>query len=349
MHEWRSAFEKVRFSGERTVPPTSVLAPNGGALLRHLAQSELAISSVVTPSLAASVAAALDRLWVPLDSVHAFVFASPYIQAYCGWMSEDRCVLRFSSALVDLLTSAEFEFVVGHEIGHFLLGHVSWQDETDTLEDLLCRRAREVSVDRIGLLACASLPAALAAMMKLASGLSDRHVRFDVARFMAQLEHAGPSMSQAHSSHPSVLVRARALLWFSLLETSRDRLSSLDARQLRKVDAAISRDMQRLNDAPVVEQIASLENDAALWAVVHQIVVSGGFTRPQQSRFAEAFGADALSRVTRLLSDVPAEELRTTTATRLNDAVTRFRAASPRRASEADERIAALAARVVYA
>jgi hypothetical protein len=134
-----------------------------------------------------------------------------------------------------------------------------------------------------------------------------------------------------------------------LLDVSRDRIDRLDPAKVARVDAAIAKDLERLNDSPVVEYLSGLEQDAALWAVVHQIVTSGGFTKAQQSRFEAAFGREKLEKVARFLSDLPEEDVRSTTASRLSAAVARFRAASPRRASEADQRIAALAAKVVYA
>ena len=89
----------------------------------------LLITDQTTPSLSRSFDAVCDRLCLPRDSVEAFVYFSPEIQAECFSGSLDECAVRFSSALVNLLDETEFTFVAGHELGHFLLGHSGVQSE----------------------------------------------------------------------------------------------------------------------------------------------------------------------------------------------------------------------------
>ena len=45
------------------------------------------------------------------------------LQASCLSDETSECVVRFTSRLAETMSPQEFEFVVGHELGHFLLQH----------------------------------------------------------------------------------------------------------------------------------------------------------------------------------------------------------------------------------
>ena len=78
-------------------------------------------------------------------------------------------------------------------------------------------RAQEISVDRVGLVACGDLSVAIRAMMKTVSGLEHRHLRFDAGQFISQVSRLSQGTSdEVWNSHPSMVVRSRALLWFSM-------------------------------------------------------------------------------------------------------------------------------------
>src|SRR5215468_304449 len=233
---------RFRYSADRPIDSPDEF----GLDISELWQSELAISPLVTPQLAASLETVRQRLGIPAGACQGFVFQSPHVQAFCGIVDASHCVVRFSSALVELLTPEEFQFVAGHELGHFIFGHRRRDTQSGNLESLLQSRAQEISVDRAGLLGCESLNDALGAIMKTASGLSSRHIRFDVTTFVAQLEEAGPSLTLAGASHPSLVCRARALLWFSLLGVTRRNASAIDEDRLGKIDDSIKRDLRRL-------------------------------------------------------------------------------------------------------
>ena len=118
----------------------------------------------MTPGLSRRLESVCQTLLLPERTVDAFIYASPEVQAECYANGTEGCILRFSSARVDLLDDDEFEFVCGHEAGHFLLGHglARMEGHSDSLEYFMQQRAQEISVDRIGLIACGSLTYAVA-------------------------------------------------------------------------------------------------------------------------------------------------------------------------------------------
>ncbi len=156
-----------------------------------------------------------------------FVFSDASPKAYCMGTSAEEATVLISSGLIERFGPQEMAFVLGHELGHALFSHNSYPtpDESDdpieTLKILALWRAREITADRTGLAATGDTGAAFRAMMKLASGLSDKFIRFDVTAFLDQvkdLEKAGPSPSFFLSTHPFITARIRALLWFQMSE-----------------------------------------------------------------------------------------------------------------------------------
>ncbi len=130
--------------------------------------NELKISRDVTPILFDSLVHVCKRLRIHIKCLEAFVYPSSEIQAECYSGGDDTCVIRFSSALIDLLDEREFSFVVGHELGHFLLKHnlINSDKSTDSIECFMQIRHQEISADRVGLISCGSLDIAIKALMK---------------------------------------------------------------------------------------------------------------------------------------------------------------------------------------
>lgn len=308
MTDRRSWVEAVRYAGDR--PAIGDMAEVDTAeLIGHMVQSELAITESVTPVLARCLRRSADRLGVPSSAYAGFVYPAPVPQASCFVVSPERCLLRFSSALIELLEPEEFSFVAGHELAHFVYRHVRVEGDHQDVDLLRQRRAQEISVDRAGMLAADSLESALAAILKLVSGLGSRHLRFDVATFLSQLDAATPSLIVAGQSHPSLLVRARALLWFSLIDWRASVPSSADMEQLRKLDEKIARDIVRFIDEPVDEILDAMQQELSLWTTVERLVRSGAFTRSQQQVFAERFGQEMLGKVVTFMQEQTPTEL----------------------------------------
>ena len=309
----RSLAKSVRFSGE--IPRQNSF--NDPSQTRAFAdanyQSGLRISSETTPRVASELAVVLQRLSIPATVVEAFVFASADIAANCFTGSTSKCVIRFSSQLIENLRSDEFRFVVGHELGHFLLDHGFIKDEQRklSLEYFMQLRAQEISVDRLGLIACGSLESAMRALMKTISGLSDHHLKFDVGAFVSQLRRSSATLQaqESSASHPSLVFRSRALLWFSMSEHFNADVPSFPSGCLDEMDGYITRDLERFVDGPVRRRIEQARQDFAIWTVVTEIVSYGSFEREKQEKFAETFGEDTLRQVKEFLSTLEKSEI----------------------------------------
>lgn len=304
----RKFAESMRYSGD--VASTHSKGNPGGlvAIRNHFYQSGLCISKAITPVLNERLVSVYQRLQIPDAAVEAFVYSTPEIQAACATDGDGACIIRFSSALVETLSSEEFEFVAGHELGHFLLGHGTNKPKQEGLEYFMQSRAQEISADRIGLIACNSLDIAIRAMMKTISGLTSRHLRFDAGTFISQLKNHN-FHSDVYTSHPSMLVRCRALLWFSTKDsTGADKY--LQKNTFAELDKRIETDLRKYVDGPARKKIEKAKKNLSMWIFVLQIAEDNNFSKSEQEKFAKLFGKQTLKSMKNYLQALSAEQIR---------------------------------------
>ena len=329
----RSLAEKIRFSGD-SVDKTENAKSKDVALQRAiLAQRGLQISPALTPVLAETLDLVGQRLLVPRESITSFVYASSEIQASCFSSGTDECVLSFSSRLIDLLNPVELQYVAGHEIGHFIFRHgIPTEMLPNSIEFLTESRAKEISADRLGFLASESLEASLRAMIKTASGLDDNHLRFDVHAFLAQANHdeEGVTEHASRSTHPSWIVRARALLWFSMSEmvTRGKEYYSLD--ELNRLDANIDLDLERFVDGSARERVRKAKKNVELWMSMKEVVNDNVFDSTEQEIIRSRFGDETLEKLKNLFSNVRPAEVRELVLSKYKDAADELALLLPR-------------------
>jgi len=308
----RSYAERVRFLSDLGRHHRHGNTARAGHLRGAFYKTGLLISGQTTPSLARSLDATCERLALPRDSVEAFVYSSPEIQAECFPGPLDQCTVRFSSALVNLLDEAEFTFVAGHELGHFLLRHGgAHPDETASVEHFMRLRFQEVSADRLGLVACADLKVAVRAMIKTVSGLDSRHLRFNAGQFISQLSSIpDPYRGDAPAStHPSMFVRCRALLWFSMDTNVDGYPGSVDRTRIDALDRRVAGDISKYVDEPAERRIEQTKETLAMWLAASAMVADGRLETPERETFRSMFGAELLEKLVNFLSGLARSEV----------------------------------------
>ena len=272
----------------------------------------LLISPQSTPGLSNAFDKVCARLKLPRNHIDAFVHASADIQAECFVGASDQCTIRFSSALVNLLDEHEFAFVAGHELGHFLLGHGANEEEkSETLEFFMQSRSQEISVDRVGLVACGDLAVSTRALIKTISGLEHRHLKFDVGQFISQLSGLSDRAraDEVWNSHPSMLVRSRALLWFSMDNDLEGYPDSINRERVVVLDEKVKQDFRRYVDGPAHEKIEQCKHDLKMWLGALEIAKDGRFGNDEQNTFREMFGAELLERLVSFFTDLSSDEV----------------------------------------
>ena len=235
----RQNVEKYRFIEDHI---SSSFLNNQNAISQleaHFSHSDLRISKDMTPALDSAIQSVLTKLKIPKDAINSFVYSCGDLNAQCFSGDSNVTIIRFSSRLIELLDLEELKFIIGHELGHFLFGHncqgnLNEDASVDSNESsLISSRAQELSSDRVGFLACEDINSAVRAMIKVASGLSDKYLRFDVSAFLNQLEQTSSlqKYNSKLSSHPSMWIRCKALFWFSSFARDSDQdLKIIDER-----------------------------------------------------------------------------------------------------------------------
>ena len=286
----------------------------------------------ITPNSSPRISECLEkvkvRLRIPENVVKAFIYASPEIQAQCFSSAESECVIRVSSGLISLMTEKELMFVLGHELGHFLFSHGGKHNQDDEVAYFRSSHAQEISADRVGLVACGALDDAIRAQIKTVSGLGSDHLSFDTNSFIGQLEKIseGGSWVDSASTHPPMVLRARALLWFSLSQFFGSRIAN-DGLPLEKVDsrvmADLARDRERANRAAMI----AARKDLVLWKIAQRIVQKGEFTKVAQAGVKTVLGEELFVKLRNFLGELSVEESNEIVAQRLEAVIEDWRRA----------------------
>lgn len=302
------------------------------------------MSRAVTPGTHALVAESCRRLRVPRARATAYVYASSDLQAECLSLYGERCLIRLSSALIERLHGAELGFVIGHELGHFLLGHTqAGLPPADSLERFSVLRAREVSCDRLGLVAAGEVEAAVRAVMKTLSGLTAPHLRFDVAQFLRSLgEEPSPAADpiEAYATHPSLPLRARCLVWFDAFW--REHATSTGGERARaafqRLDQRVAQDFDRHSERAARELTDSLLDSASSWLWLAAAVSAGRLGGEAQRRLEQRFGGTFVEKARRNFSEMSAGDVQGFVYEKAEAAVRAFIRASPSAASDLIDR-----------
>ncbi len=292
--------DSVKFSGD-TLEPNLHSQFDSSEFNAFLALNNLHVTSLITPIISKCIDNVTTNLKIPSSAVTAYVYASSDLNASCIAGNEVECIVQLSSGLIDILEEDELEFVIGHELGHFLYSHSLTEGQSDNanLEFFSQKRAQEFSADRIGLLSSGDLNASIRAMMKVASGLSSKHLKFNVGEFISQLTKSEDLVMPRsfQPTHPPILVRCRALLWFS---SNKDNYS---ASEIEKIDKKIQKDIDKYVEPAAVEIIKELKNSVKLWLSASLIIEDGRFDKNEQQQFEKLFGKDKLKKLKVFISN----------------------------------------------
>ena len=220
--------------------------------LSKLLSTSVRVSSEIFPNISKAIDNVFRR--IKLQNNFSFFVTANHIetQATCIAMPlSDTAEIVLTSKLVELLSQDELESVIAHEIAHFHYQHALYPDP-NTVKDRLeylnllhFSRAAEISADRVGFIGCGSLESSLRAMLKITSGLSDKHLKFNFSNYLDQLRELKEikgDKNLMYSTHPNFLIRMQALIWFSMSNeyhkySNTNKKGSFD---LKEVDEKIS-------------------------------------------------------------------------------------------------------------
>ena len=193
---------------------------------------------------------------------------------------------------------------MGHEVGHALLkpedapGIPNGDPRFSRIEAARIRaldRAREVSCDRLGLLACQDIRTASLAIFRLATGLADKWICFDETAYARHFDEIAKvaevaDVIQPWRTHPFDPLRVKALIAFCQSETyARTFGKNVRAVPALEMEKAVDEGMLRVLEGNFPE-FDDVDEDE----VVGRFLLNGGLT------VITAAGAVARERVAAL-------------------------------------------------
>lgn len=307
LRDARNIADAIRFRRDRVnFSPTSTIRDFNG-IQNAMYKSGLEINNRSTKNIGNTIEEVKDFLKIPAPSVKAFAYASPEIQAECFLGPGDECILRLTSGLLNLLSQDELRFVIGHELGHFLLGHSGVFDSNE----FWLSQAQEVSADRVGLLCAGSLEIALRAILKTTSGLGDELLTFNISEFVQQMRKflEVACIKNNESTHPSMVLRSRALIWFSTSEYFLEYPEVQSGVSLSKIDDKVifdfDKEKQVLNEAEKIQ----VEQDLMFWLSAEFIFNQGKFLKSTQKHLEQVVGVEKVGKLKSLLSNFTHSEV----------------------------------------
>lgn len=260
----------------------------------------LADAVMVEPELLPNLAVAVERLrseCAEATQIECFVFSHPEINAFVC-QGRNRTIVGLSSAAVNHLDADELMFVLGHEFGHAIFGHLdlcAGQLVEDpavmpgaTMRVRSWQRSAEISADRAGVVMAGSLAAATRAIFKVASGIVSANVTATPEKFAAQWQRLVDEVIDdgerefQNCSHPFPPLRMRAVCDFWAACAAADRVPAIKA-----VDRSVDRMLATMDPAGSSGPLADpLLGESIFWGGLYVALASGDVSAPERERLA---------------------------------------------------------------
>ena len=270
--------------------------------LAKLLSTSVKVSKEIFPNIAAAIDNVFKRLKIQ-NNFSFFVTANHLqTQAACSAMPlSDTAEIILTSKLVELLNDKELESVIAHEVAHFYYQHALYPEASKSknriefLNLLNFSRAAEISADRVGFLGCESLEHSLRAMLKLTSGLSDKHLKFNFSIYLDQLrelKEVKGDKNQLYSTHPNFLNRMQALIWFSMSNEYNEEFKTgkKGVHDLKKIDEKIDESIKRVTGNEVTISNKEVFSRSLMWGTLSIFLADKKFTKKEQEIFQKNFG-----------------------------------------------------------
>ncbi len=281
--------------------------------LSNLLSRSIRVEKEIFPT----VGGAIEKVFKRLDlenEFNFFVTADNFqANAACSLMpSASKPDIIITSKLIELLSEEELQFIIGHEVAHYFYQHSLYPNletasETNLKLNILnLNRSAEISADRVGFIASGSLEKSLRASLKLASGLSEKHLKFSFSTYLDQLreiESIGKSQSELWSTHPSFLIRIQALIWFSMSNEYNEYFNT-DKKgifDLKNIDGKIYESIKKVIGDEVEYSNKEVVSRALMWGSIEIFLSDKKFSKKEQEIFKKNFGDKSTESIISLI------------------------------------------------
>ena len=287
----------------------------------YLLTSSMQIKNDLFPKIYQSISEVKEIL--QLDDIYNF-YVNPdnsSANAYCKVMPRsDRADIIFTSRLIELLDVNELKFIVAHEIAHHQYQHYLYPNPKNAENNLRyfnlinLQKNAEISADRLGFTVLGDLEKTMRAMIKISSGLSSEHIKYNFDNFMNQLEDLKKLESNPYlmnSSHPSIFTRAQAVLWFSQSNEfiNHKNISSNGLYDLNEVDILIDTAITELISKDQDQVFGDRSRTCLFWCLVYLILVDKKFSKAEQEYLSTIFSNQKVSSLKSFLNNSNSNEI----------------------------------------
>ena len=270
--------------------------------INNLLSNSVKVSKEIFPTIADAIYNVFIKLKIK-NNFSFFVTANHLeVQATCSAMPlANTAEIILTSKLIELLNTEELESVIAHEIAHFYYQHSLYppisqaKTRVEQLNLLNFSRAAEISADRIGFIGSNNLEASLRAMLKITSGLSDKHLKFNFSNYLDQLrelKEVKGNKDLMYSTHPNFLNRMQALIWFSMSIEYNDyyKTGKKGIYDLKTVDEKIDESIKNVIGNEVDYSNKELVSKTLMWGSIYIFLSDKKFSKKEQEIFKKNFG-----------------------------------------------------------
>ena len=286
---------------------------NNSSNLNQLLSTSVKVSKEIFPNINSAIEKVFERLKIK-NNLSFFVTANHFqTQATCSAMPlGDSAEIILTSRLIELLNDEELQSVIAHEVAHFYYQHALYpqasnsKSRTEILNLLNFSRAAEISADRIGFIGCGSLEASLRAMLKITSGLDEKHLKFNFSSYLNQLRELKEikgDKNLMYSTHPNFLNRMQALIWFSMSNEYNDHFNTgkKGTFDLKNIDNKIYESIKKVIGDEVDYSNKEVVSRALMWGSIDIFLSDKKFSKKEQEIFKKNFGDKSTESIISLI------------------------------------------------
>lgn len=256
----------------------------------------------------------VNQTIAPDYKLEVYVKNNAEFQAYCFPGVEGVISVVLNSGLIQLCSQDELRFVVGHEVGHQLFNHHLYprveetQNQVEKLNLLALLRAAEITSDRTGFVCVKNKETAFRAVLKLATGLPDTFIKFNLSAYLRQAKElrnmGGDEYSLLHS-HPASGTRMRALLWFDMSEVYYDWMGRKDHAPISTSDLNknVTHDLSLASGFRLTEINKKEVKQALFWGALSLFISDGRLSKAEQTLLKQNFGEDGMDTALNYLKE----------------------------------------------
>ena len=279
----------------------------------HLLSTSLKITKEITPKIYNIIDNILTQLEILDINLECYVYNDAEMNASCFSIEDNtNIVIMISSGLVNNMKEDELAFVIGHEIGHYIFGHLEYREivrEKNELLDMKISRvyqSHEISADRIGLICSGSIESSLRAIIKTVSGLSDEFITHNLHSYLHQIQSLKyDDLAHSKHTHPIFPIRAKSLTLFSMSELyywwiNDTRKAPLNTEILTK---KIRKDLESTTLKSLRDESTHIVEKFQLWFYVKSFTEDNKLDKNELSFLENQFGSDTAIKALRFAED----------------------------------------------